>query len=153
MLGHLPRLPGAEPLDLRILGGFLALLAILLAPSGAAIITPTSAGDVSDDLATLESSAREARALIDARRFLIGTYVTEELGTLVEKTRQSRKDVLDRPFAPDVAARRSRYLELANAFIGLMEPLAENDDAALLTSLRYELTELEERIAAAEVAD
>jgi hypothetical protein len=150
MSSHLPHLPGSEPLDVRILVGFCALLVLLLAPAAVALFSPTSRGESGDDLSALESAVREAGALVDIRDRTPNAYFRSQLEVLAQEATDRRNDMLHRPYAADAGVPRSRYLQLAARFVALTDALTTADasgvaDAnsglnALLRDVRLALT-------------
>jgi hypothetical protein len=120
-----PRLKGAEPLDLRVAAGFVVLTLALVAPGLAHALAPTDEQGLQDAASTLESQAREAVALIDHRSGTTDPAFAAELQDLAGAADEMRSDLQRQAVEPGAASKRN---ELADAASQVADA---TDDASL----------------------
>jgi hypothetical protein len=133
MPARLPRLPSAEPLDLRVAAAFIVLTLGLVAPGIVHALTPTDDEGLQDAASTLESQAREAVALIDRRDHMTDVAFEAELQDLGGAANEARGDLLRRAVEPAAESKRN---QLADAASQLADAA---DDASLAAADRSRL--------------
>jgi hypothetical protein len=113
---RLPRLRGAEPLDLRIVAVFVVLTLALVAPGIAHALSPLDEQGVQDAASGLESSAREAVALIDHRDATTALTFSAELQDLAGEAQAARDDLRHQAVEPGAAQQRDQLADIAGTF-------------------------------------
>jgi hypothetical protein len=114
MPSHLPRLPNAEPLDLRVAAAFVLLTLVLVVPGIARALTPTDEERLQDAASMLESHAREAVALIERRDGMTDITFAAELQDLGSAAEQAHSDLLRHDVEPAVESKRNQVAHAAS---------------------------------------
>jgi hypothetical protein len=114
MPSHLPRLPSAEPLDLRVAAAFVVLTLALVAPGIGRALSPVDEQGLQDAASTLESQAREAVALIEHRGGTTDPAFAAELQDLAGEAEEARSDLLRQAVAPDAVSKRDQLADAAS---------------------------------------
>jgi hypothetical protein len=114
MPARLPRLPSAEPLDLRVAAAFIVLTLALVAPGIVHALTPTDDQGLQDAASTLESQARETVALIDRRDTMTDVAFAAELQDLGGAADEARSDLLRQAIEPAAESKRNRLADAAS---------------------------------------
>jgi hypothetical protein len=133
MPARLPRLPSAEPLDLRVATAFIVLTLALVAPGLVHALTPTDDQALHDAASTLESHAREAVALIDHRDDMTEVAFAAELQDLGGAAEEARSDLLRQAVEPAAESRRNQLADAASQVVDAA------DDASLAAGDRSRL--------------
>ena len=113
MPSRLPRIPSAEPLDLRIAAAFIVLTLALVAPGIVHALTPADDQGVQDVASTLESQAREAVALIDRGDRMTQQAFAAELQDLGGAAEEARSNLLRQAVDPGAESRRNQVADAA----------------------------------------
>jgi hypothetical protein len=127
--------PGArwERPDLRVLGAFVLVAALLVAPALPRLVAPLSSVGASDAAATLDAEAREGVALAEERPRATTTYISTQLADLAASAADTRLDLLRADVEPDAEAARMTLVDLGAQLRDELETMSVSvDDPTVL---------------------